>query len=519
MNGGRGASRGVGRGGTTSDRQQAAARSTDTTTTAAGEASGSATTRTTGRGSRGSSSTASSGRFRPKAIRRDEADRDELARREAQKASERAAEERRARGRSRFRSKRSRGDVMGSRGRGISTASGPFSGGLSGASSGAGGFRSGGGTFNVGAGGGGEGSGSMGRGSKSDIKGFAAADGSHPMRETRINADKLHAMTPDEELDSDDEAMRAALSSRSQASALPMGIYRREHKDTGIVVATTAELEAAERAEDVDYKEEESLWVDGDDERPVHVQPTESGFWDEKADKMRIKKEDDDDAMDLDARSPHADEKSEDKAKTKKPRKGGAKELEDVNFEADMALLASELGATSVTESETGNKNGRLYLFQFPPFLPPLEPSSSSSSSSTTATSTATTETTTKIKTEDSSSTPKPIIFDAKSMPQGGLIGTMRVHRSGRTELDWGSNSSPTLEMSPGAPSSFVTHAVIVEESDDVPAASSSASAQQQQKQFGGHSFAMGPVMGRFLLAPSWDEEEDWIVDDTLEAD
>lgn len=71
------------------------------------------------------------GRLRPKVVRRDEAGRDQLARQEEKKAMDRAAAERRARGRSRTRSRRSRGDAMGARGgRGISTASGPFSSGL-----------------------------------------------------------------------------------------------------------------------------------------------------------------------------------------------------------------------------------------------------------------------------------------------------------------------------------------------------------------------------------------------------
>lgn len=77
------------------------------------------------------------GRFRPKVIRRDEAERDTLARQEEQKANERAAEERRAlRGRGRGRSRRSRGDAMGRGGmRGMSaTASGPFSSGIAGLS-------------------------------------------------------------------------------------------------------------------------------------------------------------------------------------------------------------------------------------------------------------------------------------------------------------------------------------------------------------------------------------------------
>lgn len=71
------------------------------------------------------------GRFRPKVVRRDEAERDTLARLEEEKANERAKEERRARGRSRFRSKRSRGDAMGAR-RIIGGASGPFASGTAG---------------------------------------------------------------------------------------------------------------------------------------------------------------------------------------------------------------------------------------------------------------------------------------------------------------------------------------------------------------------------------------------------
>ncbi len=76
------------------------------------------------------------GRFRPKNIRRDEAERDSIARQEEKKASDKVAEERRARGRGRFRSKRSRGDAMG-RGRGgyaVAAAAGPFSGGFAGLS-------------------------------------------------------------------------------------------------------------------------------------------------------------------------------------------------------------------------------------------------------------------------------------------------------------------------------------------------------------------------------------------------
>ena len=82
----------------------------------------------------GSTRASATSRLRPRNIRRDEAERESIARMEEQKEHARTAEERRARGRlSRFRSKRSRGDTMGARGdRTIMTASGPFSSGVAG---------------------------------------------------------------------------------------------------------------------------------------------------------------------------------------------------------------------------------------------------------------------------------------------------------------------------------------------------------------------------------------------------
>ncbi|KAF7546458.1 hypothetical protein G7046_g9294 [Stylonectria norvegica] len=312
----------------------------------------------------------SAGRFRPKVIRRDEAERDTLARQEEQKANERAAEERRARGRSRFRSKRSRGDAMGRGGFGrpIAGASGPFSSGAAGSSRSGGWFGGGGGGGGGGGSGfGGGGSGSFGRAFKSDPSGpgFAQADGR--FREARINADKLNVNTPTEELDSEDEAMIAALSART--STLPMGIYRREHKDTGIVVATTAELEAAENANN---GEEESLWVDGDSEEPpVIVDQPEDGVWATDSKKPVVVKEEPglDDSMDLDTTTKTPEDEDEDEKKTpvdSKPKKALPQDIEEKEIQSDMQLLANELGAITITEDgetkTTGpsNKDGRM---------------------------------------------------------------------------------------------------------------------------------------------------------------
>ncbi|KAH0493848.1 hypothetical protein TgHK011_000494 [Trichoderma gracile] len=469
---------------------------------------------------------ASTGRFRPKNVRRDESERDALAQQEQQKASEREADERRARGRSRFRSKRSRGDAMGSRGgafgRPVAGASGPFSSTMGGP-----GGPAGGGWFGAGgSGGGGGGGGSFARSGKFEAKsgsgyGFSGEGG---FRESRINADKLHAMAHDGDLDSEDEAMLNALHSRT-GSVMPMGILRREHKEAPVVVATAAELEAAEKANANATGEEESLWVDGEGSLPPVDQP-EEGDWKRAA---RVKKEPTDDAMDLDVDTkPTTDEKKQPlaKAKVKKPL---AQDPEENMIRTDLSLLASELGAITINgdgdekADETANKDGRLYLFQFPPLLPPLkqvaapqprikvkeEEQHASSLHATPLSGAATPVDLTQQgdgglssdddEDEEDEEGERRHGFRTQALSNGGLIGRLNVRRSGKVELDWGGR---ILEMSPAAGMNFLTTAVIVEESDEKP----------QNGVTTGESIGMGKIMGRFVLAPIWSEEEEWEV-------
>ncbi|KAI6754932.1 hypothetical protein HG531_004038 [Fusarium graminearum] len=471
------------------------------------------------------------GRFRPKNVRRDEAERDTLARQEEQKASERAADERKARGRSRFRSKRSRGDAMGRGGFGrvISGASGRFSSGAG--ATGSGGRFGGGGGGGFGGGGGAGG----GRGFKSDSKsGFAQATRN---REARINADKLNIHTPDEELDSEDEAMMEALNSKA-VSVLPIGIYRREHKDEGVIVATTAELEAAENAQAVlpphSKEVEESLWVDGD---PGEIQPMaenreDGGIWDNDSKPTVIKKEQDD-SMDLDLESKvDTEAESKDTSATPVPQtKKPAQESEEAMIRSDLEILANELGAVEISDDADGegeeektqapsNKDGRMYLFQFPPVLPPLKqiaqpkpnkikPEPTEGEDNVLESTPAATDAAPVDLTNDLNSTGFNIPgfedpeqkagFMSSLLSSGGMVGQLKVRKSGRVEMDWGGS---TMELSPAVGMNFLTTAVIVEENDEKP----------RPGVIGGESIGMGKIMGRFVLAPKWDEEEEWEV-------
>ncbi|KAH7152420.1 RNA polymerase III RPC4-domain-containing protein [Dactylonectria estremocensis] len=529
--------------------QRAQAETGESSTSAASAATGTANASTRSTPSvapRGGATTRATrgpatGRYRPKVVRRDEAERDSLARQEEQKAQDRAADERRARGRSRFRSKRSRGDAMGARGgfgRPIGGASGPFSSSVGGGS---------GGWFGGGGGGGfGGGGGSFPRSFKKDSKaGFAQADGSR-YREPRINADKLNINTQNEELDSDDEAMFAALSGRP-TSILPMGIYRKEHKDEGVVVVTMAELEAADND-----NEEESLWIDEDGQAPETLadQPEEGGVWGTDGNNTVIVKKEPglDDSMDLDEiKTPtETKEKTKGKAPAVLPpiRKAAPQDPEERMIQTDLNLLASELGAVTITTSESSegaeggedreakeakevkevkaeglsNKDGRMYLFQFPPVLPPLkqvaqpnpinkvkpEPADSNMLDSTPSADTAPVDLTEEdgnpASGQDAEDDPENTLgFLSQLLSQGGMVGQLKVRKSGRVELDWGGQ---ILEMSPAAGMNFLTTAVIVEDSDEKP----------KPGVIGGEGIGMGKIMGRFVLAPTWQEEEDWDV-------
>ncbi|KAK8147417.1 hypothetical protein G3M48_001667 [Beauveria asiatica] len=522
----RGTRRGAASGGTERPATDAPAPApTPTSTDAPAASSSETTTARRGASTRGTRAPAA-GRFRPRNVRRDEAERDSLARQEEKKASERAAEERRARGRSRFRSKRSRGDTMGRGGFGriISGASGPFSSGIAGGPS-----RGGSGWFGGGAGGIGGGGGFGGRGMKHESKGPNFAQGRDIYREARINADKLHIISPEEELDSEDEAMIAALSSKD-SSKMPMGIYRKEHKEAEIVVATTAELEAKENA----TGEEESLWVDGESGTlPPQDQP-EEGIWAMGSGPLIKEEPEAEDSMDVDL---EAVPQMEDRAATAAPakvKKVLPQDPESKMIQSDLDLLARELGAVSVSgESapELANKDGRLYLFQFPPLMPPLRESSQGTSKVKAETSAASvddipaiTDSTAVDLTgenataadddsddsdeeteEERAQAELKYGFKSQFLSQGGMIGRLNVRRSGKVELDWGGH---ILEMSPAAGMNFLTTAVIVEESDEKPVVSAAASARPT----GGDCVGMGKIMGRFTVAPVWSEEEDWNV-------
>lgn len=198
---------------------------------------------------------------------------------------------------------------------------------------------------------------------------------------------------------------------------------------------------------------------------------------------------------------------------------------EQERHEESMRVLADELGEivlpppqavdpegdTAMEEGEEGRpkeerpvdkKQDRVYLFQLPPVLPSLvvddtikkEPQSPEATSRGNPIDLATPEvnTTTPIKVEDDS------VFggtgpDLPVQLTSGAVGKLRVHKSGRTTLDWGGTS---LELSMGMDASFLQDIVVTKIIPE----------EQRLGRDGGEAMSFGQVCGKFVVTPDWDE-------------
>lgn len=259
-----------------------------------------------------------------------------------------------------------------------------------------------------------------------------------------------------------------------------------------------------------------------------------------------IKKEDGDEEM-LSLDSVSAQPASSSKAVAKKPKRSTLvkKDPEDVTIEEGLQAMLHDLamdpplaqtdllpptslpGAEGTEEPQELKpppaREGRLFLFQFPPVLPSLksfEPSQDSSGSNSGSGSGAG-----GIKREPGmdddvvmldgvAPAPAPIDLtqndgDKRSTPSdigsGGFLGTLSIRQSGRAELSWG---GMTYEMMPGTDVQFLTTAVLLEESDE-----KRKPGEGSGPALVGNAFGMGPVGGKYNLVPVFSEESEWTVD------
>lgn len=290
---------------------------------------------------------------------------------------------------------------------------------------------------------------------------------------------------------------------------LPMGIRREEHREEEITIANTADIEAQNKGVGTDQADDDALFVD--QERPATRQPDQDGeVWEHSLPKRRAVKGEGYDMMEL-------DDIPEDESKTKASKPQKAK-TEDELLAEDLLNMVQlfTIGQTDSDKkgSEAMSLEGHMFLFQFPPVLPPLEkatqtadelkpdPGEDDDSDIVFApkkppVTVDLTEGADKVKTEDDAEVNNENQDNSSIVKEAGFVGNLVVRKSGKVELSWGGQ---TLLLAPGTQSNFLSTAVLVEEG-------------HQSQDFQGAAFGMGRIQGSFALVPPWDDEQGWDVD------
>lgn len=199
---------------------------------------------------------------------------------------------------------------------------------------------------------------------------------------------------------------------------------------------------------------------------------------------------------------------------------------EQERHDESMKVLADELGdivlpppaAAADTDGDTAMEGGpekqepqpvdkkaeRVYLFQLPPVLPSLlvddtvkpEPQSPEATTRSNPIDLATPEVnsnSTPVKVEDDAGGLDTMSPDLPTQLASGAVGKLRVHKSGRTTLDWGGTS---LELSMGMNASFLQDIIVTKVIPE----------EQRVGRDGGEAMSFGQVCGKFVVTPDWDE-------------
>ncbi|KAK3499604.1 RNA polymerase III RPC4-domain-containing protein [Neurospora hispaniola] len=441
-------------------------------------------------------------KFKPKAVRRGEAERQRIAEEQQrlqdirnEQESRRLARANRGRGRGGGRG-RGRGNFL-MRGGRTASAAGPLSGGM-GYGGGSSGFDGGG------------------------ADGFGTSNG---FDANRINADMLYSLSLEDE---EEKLENGLVRTKKKRAPMPMGIRRFEHEEEEVVMATAAEIEAQDAGVDVaagdndnDDDNSSDLFVDNG-EGPVQIK--DEGAVDTAVPRTIIKKEGGEmEDVNMESipegviKTPESPElkkkvmattKEAEKPKEKKPKKPKETEADFAQQDRERLVELFNHG----TELE-----GHMFLFQLPVVLPPLksaapapkvkpependdvmmldQPAMPKSSSRIDLTS----EEASKVKKENGEEADADTEQEDMTR-EGGYVGQLVVRKSGKVEVSWG---GVPLQMGLGIQANFLSTAVIIKEDDVKPT----------QDQYTGAAYGMGRIQGSFVLAHTFGDEEEWVVD------
>ena len=402
-----------------------------------------------------------------------------------------------------------------------------------------------------GSGGGGSGSGYKGSGSGGGGGGGGVTyqSGTLHLEDGRINAESLYGYVPPEGDDDEKPVTNASglvTTQKKKQPVMPMGIRRIEYVEEVVKlasgatkqaegkkgIAATAEGEQKQERDAPSSSQSSDLFVEQGKDAPKGIKD-DGTVWEHAAPKTRIKNEGGEDGvrMSLDdiqeapanMKTPDSPEltKSKPIVQEANPEETKEPELEPevAALNDDFAQLGSMLSLGADQEGEGGQAaaskalEGHMFLFQFPPVLPPLKSIPHGGSSTDDVFGEQQNDDDdddvvmmdnpngTKIKREDGEDQKAADDDEADAMKNGGFVGQLVVRRSGKVELNWGGQ---TLELMPGTMSNFLSTAVLLEDAEDV---------KPVPGQVSGTAFGMGKIQGSFAVAPTWQDEDEWEVD------
>lgn len=307
---------------------------------------------------------------------------------------------------------------------------------------------------------------------------------------------------------------------------LPKGLHREEYKEPKqTYISTVDEPETADRDDamvvssgasengdifyndnDVDMKDDGRRWPGAKEDRAVKVEGEEITEIDLLTRRRAEKKQ----------------QLKEDKEKAKYKNMGE----EDLYHAEKMHKQRLLFGITSDEDSDDESKEtkaerkrqiaeGSIYLFQFPPVMPPLyqvarpnatkkavkdEPDDDVVMLNAPAhdPSKPVDLTNDEIKEEDENSGANKKQPEPEEEPEG-FVGKLVIRKSGKMQIDWG---GMLFDCEMAIPRRFYRECVLTEEDDE-----------KKPDGFVGTAYGMGPVMGQFNAAPHWSEEKEWVVD------
>lgn len=311
---------------------------------------------------------------------------------------------------------------------------------------------------------------------------------------------------------------------------LPKGMAREEPKEADKPeIATTAEMEAAERGEPTatiitsssPSDDEEDLFYNDND-----TEMKDDGRQWPGAKEARAVKIEGEDITEIDTLTKRrAQRKEQIKAEKAERKKKKYKDLEDQMQAEKMAFQRRLFGVESdddVDEEDNTGANkeprkpqivdGAIYLWQFPPIMPPLhkvdktkpqggvkdEPSDDvvmSNVPSHDASEAKPLDLTEEDATEDDKKKQLP---EEEEEELSGLVGKLLIRKSGKMQMDWG---GMLFDVCTGIPVSHYREAILTEEDDD-----------KKPDGFHGTAYGMGQVMGKFNAVPHWSEVKPWVV-------